>query len=120
MKKKITLLACLMLASVLSLSAAGQITLTPQKIDITPAGPGHTKVPAASPFVWQDDYRLDFQESHPAYTLTLIDENGEQAYQTVVPAGTTTLTLPSWLSGEYEIRLQPSGSSIYFYGWIEL
>ena len=78
------------------------------------------KAPVLVPEVSIDGYTLYLTTPGSGYTLTLIDENGELAYETVVPSGTTTLTLPSWLSGEYEIRLQPSGSSIYFYGWIEL
>jgi len=54
------------------------------------------------------------------YTLTLLNEDGDVVYSTIVPAGTSTVTLPATLTGDYELRLFPDGTAYFFYGWIEL
>ena len=54
------------------------------------------------------------------YTLTLLNEEGEVVYSTIVPAGTSTVTLPATLTGDYELRLYPDGSNYYFCGDISL
>jgi hypothetical protein len=53
-------------------------------------------------------------------TVQLLDEDGYVVYTTFVPASTPTVVLPSTLSGDYELRLIPSGSAYYFYGDITL
>ena len=63
---------------------------------------------------------LTFQDSHADFALQVLDENGVVVYSTAVPSTQTTVILPSWLSGEFELRLYPTGSNLYFYGWIEL
>ena len=52
------------------------------------------------------------------YTLELVDANDNVVYSTVIPTGTTSLVLPSYLSGEY--KLQIIQGNIYFYGYINL
>ena len=54
------------------------------------------------------------------YTLVLLDEDGEVAYSTVVPAGTSTVVLPATLAGDFELRLYPDGTAYYYYGDITL
>lgn len=76
--------------------------------------------PIPAPEVSIDDYTLYFGTPCDGYTLSIVNEDGDVEYSTVIPTSTTSIILPSWLSGEYEIRLYPADSNIYFYGWIEL
>ena len=70
------------------------------------------------PSVSIEDYTLTFTTPCYGYTLVLIDENDEEAYTTIISS--STVNLPSTLSGDYELRLIPNdGSGIYFYGYVE-
>ncbi len=66
-----------------------------------------------------DENTLYFYNVDYDLTLVLLDEDGEEAYTTFVPAGTATVVLPSSLSGVYELQLLPGGS-FYFYTVIQL
>ena len=87
--------------------------------DDTPIGPGYGKSPIRMPTAYLDGYTFTLADSsHPGYLLQLLDADGVVAYETFVPAGTTTVVLPSTLSGDYELRLVTS--TFYFYGYITL
>ena len=88
---------------------------------VTPIIGGHPrpKAPVQCPTVSIDDHTLYIYDVAYAFTLYLLDEDGEVAYTTSVAAGTPTVTLPSDLTGDYELLLVPGGS-YYFSGWIEL
>ena len=114
------------LLSVLALWAVlgGALFATPRIIglsvgidDASPVIPGLGKGPI--PQVWLDDHEIYFLTMHPEYSLSII-EDGTLVYSVVFPSTTSSIILPSWLSGEYEILLRPSGCSYYFYGYIEL
>ena len=77
------------------------------------------KSPILPPTVSIDDHTLYIYDVAYAFTLYLLDEDGEVAYTTSVAAGTPTVTLPSDLTGDYELLLVPGGR-YYFSGWIEL
>lgn len=62
---------------------------------------------------------LTFISSHDNYTLTLIDEDSEVVYQTVVPSNVSIVILPATLTGNYELQLDYAGN-FYFYCDIEL
>ena len=53
-----------------------------------------------------DDHTLYFGD-HPDYVLQLVDPDDETVvyYETLLPAGTNTVVLPSVYSGEYIIQL---------------
>ena len=69
--------------------------------------------------VYLDDHTLYFgDDSHPAFTLTLLDEDGV-VWQTTVEATATSVILPSYLSGDYQLRLSYS-DDFYFYADIHL
>lgn len=72
--------------------------------------------PVLVPEVGIEDYTLTFTTPCYGYTLELLDEDGDVVYTTIVTSD--TLVLPSTLEGEYEPRLYPTGSSIYFYGYV--
>lgn len=63
------------------------------------------KSPVEPPIVYLDGHTLDFQTNCDGCTLTLIDETDNVAYNTVIPAGTTYLPLPSSLTGTYTIQI---------------
>ena len=74
--------------------------------DDMPLGHGHSKSPMRPPLVYIEDYTLTFSADHPDYLLIIKDEDGEEVYTTTVFSTETSVTLPSTLSGDYEIQLQ--------------
>ncbi|MBR3481249.1 MAG: hypothetical protein IKQ59_12425 [Prevotella sp.] len=68
------------------------------------------------PEVGIEDYTLTFSTPCYGFTLELLDEDGDVVYTTVITS--TTVNLPSTLSGEYQLRLYPTGGTIYFYGYV--
>ena len=76
------------------------------------------KAPASMPEVYQDGHVLYFANVSTDITLVLIDEYGTEVYSAFVASSVTTVTLPSTLSGEYQLRLIPTGGSLYFYGYV--
>lgn len=87
--------------------------------DPTPAIPPFGKAPIRIPSVMQDGYDISFTSSHPVYTLYIVEDD-VVVYSVIVSSTTTSVLLPSWLSGDYVLYLQPEGSSYYFYGDITL
>ena len=78
----------------------------------------HPKSPIQPPTVYIEDYTLTFQTDHPDYTLYIKDEDGIVVYTTTVYSAQTQVTLPSTLSGDYEIELVMG--NWMFTGWITL
>ena len=74
------------------------------------------KGPVIIPELSIEDYTLTFATPCYGWTLELIDENDQVVYTTIIAS--TTINLPSTLSGEYQLRLIPDGSNIYFYGYV--
>ena len=78
----------------------------------------YPQTPILIPHVGIDGYTLTFYTPCDGCTLRLSDENNNVVYTTVIPVGTTTLVLPSYLFGEYKIEII---QGIYcFWGYIEL
>ncbi len=76
------------------------------------------RIPIIIPHVGINGYSLIFYTPCDGCTLRLSDENDNVVYTTVIPVGTTTLVLPSYLSGEYKIEII---QGIYcFWGYITL
>ena len=118
MKKVLLTLAVL-------LSLGGSSSLASQPIDLEvgyfdplPTIPGHGKSPIQPPFIWQEDHEIYFDSNHSEYSISFIS-NGIVVYSTAVPSSTTSVELPLWLSGEYEIQIYLN-SDYYFYGDITL
>lgn len=72
------------------------------------------------PTVHIEDYVLTFEADHPDYVLHIKDIDGDVVYTTTVYSMMTLATLPSILSGEYELNLVPLSSTYYYIGYIEL
>lgn len=79
---------------------------------------GHQKGSVPIPSISLDDYSLIFNTPCDGYTLRLLDEDGVVVYSIVIPTGTTSLVLPSTLSGDYQIELVMG--YWHFTGWINL
>lgn len=78
----------------------------------------HPKSPVVPPSISLDDHTLYFDTSCDGCTLNIVDENDVVVYTLVIPAGTTSLVLPSTLLGEYELQI--ICGYYLFYGKIDL
>ena len=74
--------------------------------------------PVKVPEVSIEDYTLYFNTPCDGYVLRLVDEFDSVVYSTVIPVGATSLVLPSYLSGTYELQIVAGISC--FYGDITL
>lgn len=101
-----------------SIHARMLVTLTVCIDDNKSVGNHTPKSPIQPPTVYLDDYVLTFETEHPDYTLYIKDGDGEVIYTTSVCSAQTQVTLPSTLSGDYEIELVMG--SWLFTGWITL
>lgn len=74
---------------------------------VNPTSPGNPKPksPVCVPIVYQDGNVLTFATACDGCTLQLVDEDDDVVYSIVIPAGTTTLVLPSTLSGTFELQI---------------
>ena len=79
---------------------------------------GLHKSPITIPEISLENYTLSFYTPCDGCTLRLLDGNDNVVYSTVIATGTTSLVLPSTLSGEYEIQIIQG--NICFYGYINL
>jgi len=95
-----------------------QIDLSVQAIDPEAVGNHTPRSPICPPTVYLDGHTLTFESSHPGYTLQLVDSNDDVVYSVFVPAGTTTVFLPSTYVGDYTLQLL--WGDWMFYGWIQL
>lgn len=120
MKKITSLLVLLALLGEANFLYAEDIKLGTKSTGCESSIPSNPKAPARPWIVDLTDGVITMSPVSRDYTLTLVDEDDEEVYSVFVPAGTTQITLPLTLSGNYELRLIPSGSSYYFYGYITL
>lgn len=123
MARKRVLLFVLMM-TLLSLSSVRVNAENPGDIDLELGyddpnlGQEHPKSPILIPHVGINGYSLIFYTPCDGCTLRLSDENDNVVYTTVIPTGSTTLVLPSYLSGEYKIEII---QGIYcFWGYVEI
>lgn len=84
---------------------------------IKPIGTGKPipRSPIQTPAVEQDGHTLYFETGHADFTLLLIEEDSDEAYEVSIPSSVDIIVLPSTLSGDYELRLFSEGSTYYFY-----
>ncbi len=74
--------------------------------------------PVAIPSVSLEGHNLIFATSCDGCILRLLNEDDDVEYMVVIPDETTSLTLPSYLSGEYELQIVRG--CYCFYGYINL
>ena len=120
--KKIFLCLALVLAfsfsGVKAQEVGDEIDLEVGIVDPTGGHEPFKKDPVLVPSVSLDGHTLYFATSCDGCTLRLLDENDVVVYSTVILTGTTSLVLPSYLSGEFEIQI--IRGFYYFWGYIEL
>lgn len=74
--------------------------------------------PILVPHVGIDGYTLTFFTHCDGCTLRLLDEDNNVVYSAVISSGTSTLVLPSYLSGDYRIEI--IRGAFCFWGYVEL
>lgn len=111
-------MAMLSLSSVRVSAASTPIPLTGEYIDPHKGQLGGHRSQTIVPELEIDDYTLFFMTPCDNCVLRLLDEDGAVVYTTIVPSHTTSLVLPSYLSGAYEIQIIQG--SIYYWGNIDL
>ena len=117
------ILLCVSFISVSTLQAFAmngvEIEWIVEAVDPVAGGLPVPKSPTDPPQATLDGHVLTFTTSHADFVLTLLDEDGDEAYTVFVPAATSTVVLPSTLTGLFELQLYPGGS-YYFLGDIVL
>lgn len=76
------------------------------------------KSPDDVPEVYMDGHSLYLFDIIENLTVVILDDEDNQIYTTPIPSGSFTVTLPSTLNGDYQLRLIPNDGDIYFYGYI--
>lgn len=99
---------------------AAQQNIPMQIIKEGPAGPSTPLAPFRPWYITQDEYELTLPAFEDDFTLELRDATDTVVYSTYVAAGTTTVVLPSTLSGSFELRLVPFSATYYYRGYIDL
>lgn len=74
--------------------------------------------PVVIPFVGIDDHTLYFYTPCDGATLQLKNEYEDVEYIVDIPTGTTTLLLPSYLLGDYQLEIIQG--RFRYYGYISL
>ncbi len=120
MKKVILSLVLLFLASFSQASIQSvwsQLYLQVRYDDPTKYDEPIRRGPVAIPSIYIDGYTLQFETPCDGCTLQLVNEDGDVEYTIVIPEDTTSITLPSYLSGEYELQI--IRGQFCFYGYVE-
>ena len=113
--KKLLVFTIALLMTVL-VQAVEKISFSTSYVNKMPVTNGIPKSPMRPPLVYIEDHTLTFSADHPDYLLIIKDEDGEEVYTTTVFSAETLVSLPSTLSGDYEIQLQMG--NWLFTGWI--
>lgn len=93
-----------------------EVDLQSEYVDPNNPHSGQHRTPPVALEVWIDNYTLSFITPCNGCTLRLLDENDNVVYTTVISS--STLVLPSTLSGEYKIEII-SGNYL-FWGYVYL
>jgi uncharacterized protein YxeA len=71
------------------------------------------KTPVRPPQATLDGHVLTFTSDHADYTLTLFNEDGDEAYTVFVPYDVDVVMLPATLNGSYGIQLDFGGNYVF-------
>lgn len=121
MKKVILSFVLLLLASFSQASIQSmwsQLFLQVRIIDPTTHSNPIGRSPVSIPSLSLEGYNLLFNTPCDGCTLRVVNEDGDIEYSFLIPTNTTYLTLPSYLSGKYEIQI--IHEQYCFWGEIEL
>ena len=97
---------------------ADDIPLIPGKVRDAGSGGQFPKAPMAPLYITQDGYTLTIPVFEEDFILQLLDDSDAVVYTLYVPAGTSTILLPSTLTGNFQLRLV--GSDYFYFGFINL
>ena len=90
-----------------------QIYFDIEKIDHTVGVPPVLKTPPSAPKVLVNGNVLEFQGEHPAYTLNIVDNEGNTLFTTEVPESMMQVELPFNLTKDMEVNLLQGSWRIY-------
>ena len=76
------------------------------------------RTPVRIPSISINAHTLYFNSSCDGYTLRLYDEKGDLVMNLIIPENSSTINLPSFLVGEYEIQIIKG--KYCFYGYVNL
>lgn len=120
--KRVLLFICMLLSFGVSNANLQRVcTSVPLQVDITDPTQGHKPLERGSvvvPSINLEGYTLYFETPCDGYELCLLDENANVVYTTTIPTNATSLVLPSYLSGYYEIQIIQG--EYYYWGYINL
>lgn len=95
-----------------------EIILHTSIIDLTKDNGPIRRSPIHVPSISIDDHTLFFNSSCDGCTLRLYNEEGDLVVNLIIPDNSSTISLPSFLTGEYEIQI--IRGNYCFYGYIKL
>lgn len=95
-----------------------EIILHTSIIDPTKDNGPIRRSPIHVPSISIDDHTLLFNSSCDGCTLRLYNEEGDLVVNLIIPDNSSTISLPSFLTGEYEIQI--IRGNYCFYGYIKL
>ena len=101
-----------------SMSLFDNLSLQVRLIDPSLPSKGIKRSPAKAPSLSILDHTLYFATSCDGCILRLINEDGDVEYAIEIPENTSTITLPFYLYGEYELQILRG--NYCFFGFVEL
>ena len=100
------------------MSLFDNLSLQVRLIDPSLPSKGIKRSPAKAPSLSILDHTLYFATSCDGCILRLINEDGDVEYAIEIPENTSTITLPFYLYGEYELQILRG--NYCFFGFVEL
>ena len=94
-----------------------EIALQASIIDPTKGKGPIKRSPVRVPSIGIDDHTLHFITSCDGCTLRLFNEDGDMVIDMIIPDNSSTINLPNYLTGEYEIQI--IRGNYRFYGYID-
>ena len=101
-----------------SLSVSNGLSLEVRRIDPSVPVRNIKRSPVRVPSLSILDHTLYFASSCDGCTLRLVNEDGDVEYSIEIPENTSVITLPFYLSGEYELQILRG--NYCFFGYVEL
>ena len=101
-----------------SMSLFDNLSLQVRLIDPSIPTRGIKRSPAKAPSLSILDHTLYFATSCDGCILRLVNEDGDVEYAIEIPENTSTITLPFYLYGEYELQILRG--NYCFFGFVEL
>lgn len=101
-----------------SMSLFDDLSLEVRLIDPSIPVKNIKRSPVRIPSLSIQDHTLYFATSCDGCVLQLVNEDGDVEYAVEIPENTSTISLPFYLSGEYELQI--IRGNYCFFGFVEL